>query len=56
MGLRSVAAESVSELEDEDEIDVGSVGPIATFGGEGVGGGVGARFGRAGSGFRPALG
>ena len=48
----------MSELEDEDEIDVGSVGPIATFGGEGVGDGVGvgARFGRAGSGLRPAVG
>ncbi len=51
-------ADSVSESEEEDEIDVGSVGLMETFSGEGVGGGVGvaARFGRAGSGFRPALG
>ena len=46
--------------DDEDEIEVGSVGLGATFGGEGVGDGVGvgvgARFGRVGSGFRPAVG
>ena len=42
-------ADSVSECVEEDEIDVGSVGLMETFGGEGVGGGVGvgARFGRA---------